>query len=160
MTLLRLSLLALGVLLGVASSAAQTRPVQLALFNPVQIFPESESIAGVRLSLIYGSNAGVSGLDLGLVNKTGGGGFTGIQWGFVALTEGNVTGLQWNFVGLAKGNVEGVQIGFYNSASHCSGLQLGFINNTGTMKGLQIGLVNIIDRGGQFPVFPIVNWSF
>jgi len=29
-----------------------------------------------------------------------------------------------------------------------------------SMKGLQIGLVNIIRQGGQFPVFPIVNWSF
>jgi hypothetical protein len=28
------------------------------------------------------------------------------------------------------------------------------------LHGVQIGLINIIKTGGQFPVFPIVNWSF
>jgi len=38
-------------------------------------------------------------------------------------------------------------------------LMLGFVNYAETMKGLQIGLINVIRQGGQFPVFPIVNWS-
>ena len=40
------------------------------------------------------------------------------------------------------------------------GLQVGVVNYAQSMRGLQIGLVNIIKQGGQFPVFPIVNWSF
>jgi hypothetical protein len=47
-----------------------------------------------------------------------------------------------------------------NYAENMNGFQLGLVNYAQTAKGLQIGLVNIIRQGGQFPVFPIVNWSF
>ena len=142
------------------TGSAQTRPVQLALFNPVQIFPESNSIAGIRLSLLYGKNASVRGLDWGLVNHTTSGESLGWQAGLVGLNEANFVGLQSGFVNLTNENAEGVQWGFYNYAGYMSGVQIGFINNAGSMKGLQIGLVNIIRKGGFMPVFPIVNWSF
>ncbi|MCL5268777.1 MAG: hypothetical protein M1469_11860 [Bacteroidetes bacterium] len=61
---------------------------------------------------------------------------------------------------LTKNNVEGFQYGWFNSGNHVSGFQLGLVNYAESMKGLQIGIVNIIKSGGQFPVFPIVNWSF
>lgn len=139
---------------------AQTKPIQLALFSPVQIFPETSSIAGIRLSLLYGNNVNVTGVDVGLVNRITGSG-TGIQWGGVGLTDGNFNGVQWNvFANVTKGNVEGVQLGWYNSAGHVHGAQLGLVNRAGTMKGLQLGILNFIDTGGQFPFFPIVNWSF
>jgi hypothetical protein len=51
------------------------KPIQLALFNPVQIAPEESSIIGVRLSLLYGKNANMNGLQLGLINIIGKGGF-------------------------------------------------------------------------------------
>ncbi|NNF06228.1 MAG: hypothetical protein HKN21_05670, partial [Candidatus Eisenbacteria bacterium] len=53
-----------------ASSTAQaeTNPVNLALFNPIQIFGEDTSVEGVRVNLIYGKNRDVTGLDLGLIN--------------------------------------------------------------------------------------------
>lgn len=53
-----------------APAFAQNKPVQLALVTPIQIFPEDNSITGVRLNLLYGRNASVTGLDLGLVNHT------------------------------------------------------------------------------------------
>jgi hypothetical protein len=68
--------------------------------------------------------------------------------------------LQSSVVNVNGGNAEGVQLGFYNHAGYMNGVQLGFINHAASMKGLQIGLINIIKSGGQFPVFPIVNWSF
>ncbi len=139
---------------------AQSKPVQLALFNPIQIFPENTSIAGIRLSLIYGKNASVSGIDWGLVNHTTSGTSLGWQSGLVGINASNFVGLQSNFVNVNDRNAEGVQFGFYNQAGHMSGLQFGFINHAGSIKGLQIGLINIIKSGGQFPVFPIVNWSF
>ena len=139
---------------------AQSKPVQLALFNPVQIFPENTSIGGIRISLIYGKNTSVSGLDWGLVNHTTSGTSLGWQTGLVGMNEANFVGLQSNFVNINNQNGEGVQFGFYNHAGHMNGLQFGFINHAGSMKGLQIGLINIITSGGQFPVFPIVNWSF
>lgn len=143
-----------------AEANAQSKPVQLALFNPVQIFPENTSIGGIRLSLIYGKNATVSGLDWGLVTHTTSGTSMGWRSAFVGINEANFVGLQQAFVNINDQNAEGVQMGFYNHAGHMSGLQLGVINHAGSMKGLQIGLINIIKSGGQFPVFPIVNWSF
>ena len=142
------------------TAQAQSKPVQLALVNPIQIFPENTSIGGIRLSLIYGKNASVSGIDWGLVNHTTSGTSLGWQAGLVGLNEANFVGLQSSFVNLDNHNAEGVQLGFYNHAEYMNGLQLGIINHAGSMKGLQIGLINIIKSGGQFPVFPIVNWSF
>ncbi len=139
---------------------AQSKPFNLALFNPVQVFPENTTIGGIRINLLYGKNVQMSGFDWGLVNHVGGGGCTGVQWGFVNLCEGSFTGWQAAFVNLGNKNVEGFQYGFYNSGDHVSGFQLGFVNSAQTMKGLQIGFVNIIKTGGQFPVFPIANWSF
>lgn len=142
------------------NAQAQNKPVQLALFNPVQIFHESTSISGIRISLIYGKNASVSGIDWGLVNQTTSGRSMGWQVGLVGVNAANFVGLESSLINLTDGNVEGVQWGLYNHAGSMNGLQLGFINHCGSMKGLQIGLVNIIKTGGQFPVFPIVNWSF
>lgn len=140
--------------------AAQTKPINVALFNPVQIFPENDPIAGLRINLIYGKNVSMMGLDWGLVNAVGNGGFTGLQLGLVNISDGNVVGVQWSAVNLGKENVEGFQYGWVNSGSHVNGFQLGLVNYAGIMKGLQIGIINIIKTGGQFPVFPIVNWSF
>lgn len=139
---------------------AETRPIQLALVTPVQIFPESYSINGLRISLLYGRNANVSGLDIGLITHTTSGKSMGINWGGVNLSDADFTGLQGGWVNYCKGDFEGLQYGFFNHAEYANGLQLGFVNHAGRLKGLQIGLINIIQKGGQFPVFPIVNWSF
>ncbi len=139
---------------------AQDKPIQLSLLAPIQIFPEDNSISGVRLSLIYGRNASVTGLDWGLVNHTTTGLSKGVQFGFVSLVDSDFVGWQDNTVNVVKGNFEGFQSGFVNHANYAHGLQFGFVNYAASMKGLQIGVVNIIGQGGAFPVFPIVNWSF
>ena len=51
---------------------AEDRPATLALFNPIQIFPESDSIEYFRWNFLYGVNDNVRGLDIGLVNQTTG----------------------------------------------------------------------------------------
>jgi hypothetical protein len=132
----------------------------LSLFTPIQIFPEKTPIFGVRFNLIYGRSVSVSGLDLGLVNHTTSGTTKGVQFGMVGYAQANFTGWQNNTVNVTKGDFEGFQWGIVNYARHASGFQLGLVNYAGSMRGLQIGLVNIIKQGGQFPVFPIVNWSF
>ena len=149
----------LSLLAGISSAGAQTKPIQLSLFSPVQIFPENASEAGVRLSLLYGNNVDVGGIDIGLVSRVTGSG-TGFQWGAVGLVDGNFSGWQFNLINVTRGNVEGLQTGWYNSAAYVNGVQLGLVNHAGRMKGLQLGIVNLIDIGGQFPFFPIVNWSF
>jgi hypothetical protein len=140
-------------------SAGQTRPVQIALVNPIQIFPENTPIEGIRWNLLYGRNIAMTGLDFGLVNHVGSGGFTGVQLGLVGINDGDVKGIQWNGVNIAKMNVEGAQLGWFSSAHYVHGVQISLVNYTGSMKGIQIGIINIIDEGGMFPVFPIVNWS-
>ncbi len=161
----RLSLVVTGLLVAVILFApiptqAQQRPFQLSLVTPIQIFPADYSISGLRINLLYGRNASVVGLDWGFINHTTSGISQGLQVGLVSLADADFTGLQYNAVNVTGGTVEGMQWGLVNTAGFANGLQLGFVNYARTMKGLQIGLVNIIKQGGQFPVFPIVNWSF
>ena len=47
-------------------------PFNLALFAPVQLAGSRRSIYGARFNLLYGNNAHVVGLDLGLVNRARG----------------------------------------------------------------------------------------
>jgi hypothetical protein len=138
---------------------AETRPFQLALFNPVQIFPARYGIKGLRIDLLYGKNASLTGVDLGLVNHVTGS-ETGFTYGLVSVVEGNFTGWQDNVVNVTQQHFEGFQSGFVNVSEDASGFMLGIVNYAGTLNGLQIGLVNVISKGGAFPVFPIVNWSF
>lgn len=148
------------LILTAAPVFAQNRPIQLALVTPIQIFPEHYSITGIRLNLLYGRNVSVTGLDVGLVNHTTTGKFKGLQYGLVGLSDSDFAGWQDCFVNITNKKFEGFQYGFVNYADYMSGFQLGLVNYAKKAKGLQIGLVNIIRQGGQFPVFPIVNWSF
>lgn len=158
----RTILITLFVLLALSAlpAMAQNKPVQVALFNPIQIFPENSTIGGIRFNFLYGKNATVSGLDFGLVNHTTTGLSKGYQFGLVGITEADFLGFQNSVVNYTKGEMEGFQWGVVNYAGKANGFQLGLVNYAENMKGLQIGLVNIIKNGGQFPVFPIINWSF
>ena len=143
-----------------ATASAQSKPIQLSLFTPVQIYPEATPISGLRLNVLYGRNVYVHGVDIGLVNHTTTGHFEGAQFGVVGIADADFDGYQDNWVNVVKGKVTGFQAGIVNYAVNASGFQLAVVNYAGTMHGLQIGLVNIIGQGGQFPVFPFVNWSF
>jgi hypothetical protein len=150
----------LGLFVCFTALQAEEKPIQLALFAPIQLVPEETSIKGVRFNLLYGKNASVYGLDFGLVNHTTSKKSTAVQFGFLGIAETDFLGWQDNHINITKGNFEGVQSGFVNYANQMNGVQFGFVNYAGTMNGLQIGLINIIKQGGMFPVFPIVNWSF
>ncbi|HVO35017.1 MAG TPA: hypothetical protein VMT21_05595 [Gemmatimonadales bacterium] len=153
---------------------AQEQPVQLSLFTPVQIVPESQGVSALRLNLIYSVNTSVRYFDWGLVNVTSGGPSAGVQWALVAINKGSFSGwqaaagaiTQGQFKGLQSGwftsakQGEGVQWGLVNTAEYWNGLQFGLVNYAQRLHGVQIGLINIIKTGGQFPFFPIVNWSF
>jgi hypothetical protein len=140
--------------------AAEGKPFQLSLVSPVQVVPEGESVSGLRLSLLYGKNANVSGVDLSLVAAHATGSFTGFQMSLVGLVDGDFLGWQSNLVNLTAGSMKGLQWGLYNRAARVEGLQLGFVNQAGTIRGLQIGLVNIVEKGGWLPVMVIANGNF
>jgi len=151
-------------------------PVSLGIFPPVQIVKETESVTAFRLSLIYGKNVDMQGLDIGLVTRNTGD-VTGLQWTAFGMVDGDFTGWQNGWLAsMAGGNMQGLQSGFYNScglgssgvqfgilnmADDFSGLQLGLVNVAETMRsGLQIGLINIIQNKEKLKFFPIVNWRF
>jgi hypothetical protein len=138
----------------------EAKPIQLSLFAPVQLVPEETPISGVRLGLIYSKNTSVSGLDLGLITHCTSDTSVGVQFGLVGLVDANYIGWQDNFVNVTREDFKGFQWGVVSYARRANGFPLGVVNYAMSMKGLQIGLVNIIKQGGQFPVFPIVNWSF
>jgi hypothetical protein len=141
-------------------AAAEEHPIQLSLFNPIQIFPETDAITGVRLN-IYGKNTTLTGLDLGFIHHLTTGHSKGVQFGLVGWVEADMSGWQNCMVNINKGTFTGLQWGTVNYTGHAKGMMLGFVNYAESMHGLQIGLVNIIREGaGFFPVLPIINWSF
>ena len=163
-----------GLLAG--SAKAQDKAINVALFNPVQIFDESTSVTGFRLNVFYGKNANFTGLDLGWIalgqvtgDMTGvqwnpinmvGGMSTGWQAGLVNATNGYL-GLQTAVVNYDEGSGEGAQLGWVNIAERASGLQIGFFNMCQQMdSGIQIGLINVIRSKDKLPILPLVNWSF
>jgi hypothetical protein len=143
-----------------ANGNAEEKPIQLSLFTPVQIYPESDDITAFRFNLIYGRNASITGIDLGLVNHTTAGMSSALQIGVVSLNDADFTGVQYSTVNVTRQSFKGFQWGLVNYAGSGNGFQLGFFNYAEKMHGLQIGLINVIREGGVLPVLPIVNWSF
>ena len=86
-------------------------PLQVAVFEPVQLVDELKDVKGVRLNLIYGVNHNVSGLDLGLFNKTDSE-QRGVQLGIYNSTF----------------DVRGLQVGLVNKTDWLDGVQIGLIN--------------------------------
>jgi hypothetical protein len=150
-------------------------PVQGAIFNPEQIFSESTEIRGLRVNVLYGKNASVYGLDVGLWNEVEervsgvqlagvvnlARGLDGIgAGGLVNKVEERVRGLQCGVANYA-GEVAGVQIaGISNKSNSVVGVQIGgVVNEAEELVGLQIGLLNF-NKGGPLPFFPIFNFGF
>jgi hypothetical protein len=154
---------ALATLFFAASASAEDKPFSVGVVDPIQIVPNSEGIAGVRLSLFYGYNASLKGFDwafLGLNRVKGD--MTGAQLGLVNWTEsGEQKGAQLGLVSITGGHFKGAQLGWaFNYAKEATGLQLGVVNYAERLnKGLQIGLVNIA-KNGFLPVFVITNFNF
>lgn len=134
----------LALAMACAVPARAQAPIQLAFVTPIQIVPEGKPVRGLAINFIYGANTSVEGVDLGLINRTTTGQSSGLQWGFVNISEGQFKGFQW---------------GWYNTGRDVNGLQLALVNYAAKIHGVQVGLINIIKTGGQFPVFPIVNWG-
>lgn len=158
-----------------AVSAQDEKPFQIALVNPVQARAEDEAILFLRVNVIYGKNTNFKGIDLGMGNHTTEGESVGYQWGLVGLNEADFTGWQNNWgANICRGRMEGLQTAFYNEAAtgrawqlglfnkggDMSGFQLGLVNYCEQFYGLQIGLLNIITSKTEYPILPIVNWSF
>jgi len=152
-----------------ACGVARATPVQMALWNPVQIFPAESDVTGVRLDLLYGRNRDVYGLDLGLANRVTRD-FGGIQLGAVCnrvglfgatneLADAEIAAaaethevrdlLVMGRHVLAAGTARGIQAaGCVNSAVDLTGLQVAGIANVATeVRGAQLGgIMNVCHR--------------
>jgi len=137
---------------------AADKAVNLSIFTPISLAKPEDSVTAFRFNLIYGKNASVRMIDLGMINQT----TTmskGLQWGFVNFTEGAQSGIQLGAINYDKGSTNGLQWAGVNYAEQAGGLQLAFVNFARRTSGVQIGAINIIKEGGMFPVMIIANWG-
>ena len=143
---MKVVLIALVAIIALTSSlhsafAQDSKPINLALWDPVQIFKNDVHIHGVRLN-IYGVNAGLKGVDVGIVNRITGD-VSGVQWGIVNLTEGAFTGWHDGWVNHVGGHMAGLQTSYvYSGNATGQGVMLGAVTNSTDFVGLQLGIVN------------------
>lgn len=149
-------------------------PFELALISPLQLAGPNVGVGGLRINLIYGTNAFTRGLDVGVVNDSAGDGcglefglsngvggkYSGIQGGLVNFVKSDFGGLQAASVNVVRGSMKGIQLGSANYAAQMNGWQIGVFNIAGSMEGVQIGLINISRDKGGMPFFPVLNVAF
>jgi hypothetical protein len=175
------ALIYLGILGLLGSATAAEQPFQASLTPDVALYPKTEPIAGLTLSL-WGENPQNS-LAIGIVNGTSGrsggaslgamnygDGYIGAQFSLVNYDKGDFLGWQAGAVNLAGGRCTGWQVGVVNYAGNLSGLQLGLVNIAARADGgVQLGAVNIIrDNNAWFqecpkalaPAMIVANWRF
>jgi hypothetical protein len=170
-------ILSLFLVLGLVGMAMAegTKPIQLSLFNPIQMVPEAESIGGVSLGLLYTVNQNVTGFSLTLgVNRAKGdvkgvawglgnwvdGLFYGWQDGLVSRVGGRFVGLQEGWVAITQGDLTGAQCGLVTwTDGYVHGAQLGIFNYTvGRFIGAQLGAVNVVKGDFSGASLGIVNY--
>jgi hypothetical protein len=115
-------------------------PFQITLFNPIQLYADTNSVQGLRLNLIYGSNVNVTGVDIGLINHVQGN-LSGEQIGICNVVGGDVVGAQGGICNVVYGDVYGAQSSLINFVGgNLSGVQSSYLGNqvAGHVKGFQI----------------------
>lgn len=151
---------------------AAMSPLSVGLVPPVQFPPNDYAVTGARISLLWGHQRNMYGVDLGLLGNITDQDFTGIalSGGFNA-THGTTTvlglqaalGANYNTnkttvlglqaalganVNTAAASVYGLQLALANLCDHTeiNGFQLGLYNKAQTVRGFQIGLINMVDN--------------
>ena len=176
--------LAGSILFAAGTAAAEPAMGQIAV---VARAPDNANVDGVRLSILYGQNSSMSGLDLGFfslsesekmsgaafvfgIHRLTGGMDGGAAFSLVNLHAGNDTGFNAAFVNMVDSAENALDLGFVNIASGTtmvdiaalnlsdeSTAQLGFVNVTKHLTGFQLGFINVADNG-FLKVFPFFNF--
>ncbi len=140
--------LATGVLAGgVQAAESVSTPIQLAIWNPIQISDSERSVGGFRYSLLWGVNRDVVGLDLSTFASKANGDVRGVQSAlFANFVIGSLKGSQFSLLlNKVNGKFSGLQLGGLNFASGgISGVQLGVVGadtRGGHMRGVQVGML-------------------
>jgi hypothetical protein len=145
------------------AGAEETKPIQLAVFDPVQLVPAEDSIKGGRLSLFYTVNKDVTGLSLvwlGVNRATGD--VSGVEIGLGNWVEAAAYGGQFGIINHAGRRFVGLQYSAVNvTEGDFTGLQWAFVNWTeGFMHGVQAaGIVNISRGESVGADLGVVNYS-
>lgn len=143
----------------------------------LQIVDASEDVKGLRINIVYGENANMSGVDLGIVNSTTGD-FVGFGWAPGAnLVDGEAVGVQWSWLyshtvgeftgwqSAALAHMEGagscgLQTGLVTlNEGDFTGVQVAFFNKAETVKGLQLGFVNWAEKLDGGLQIGLVNYA-
>ncbi len=148
---------------------AAVSPVSITLVPPLQFPAQDFAITGARISLLFGHQRNMYGLDLGVIGNITDQDFSGIGIsGIFNATHGTTHGIQLaglanyntnktTIVGLqaaiganintAAAEVYGLQLAAANICDHTdiNGFQVGIINRAQTVRGLQIGLINTVN---------------
>ncbi len=166
------SLFFLDLILNAQNANAAVSPVSIGLVPPIQ-FPSNEyAITGARISLLWGHQRNVYGLDLGLIGNITDQDFTGLGVsGLFNITHGTTTALglqaalganyntnKTTVIGLqaalganvntAESTINGLQLALVNLSEHSTinGFQLGLYNKAQTVHGVQIGVINVVNN--------------
>ena len=134
---------------------AQWTPFEWGVFPPVQLFDRYTNVDGFRLSTVYSKNAGVYGLDTGVVGGSDRAG--GLQVNLLNMTSEKFVGMQVGLVSSNDGDTQGVQI----AGANITGSEM--MNTTGKTRAAQIAYVNISNNdfaGNQIGVANLSNWKF
>lgn len=162
-----------------SSGSSGWSPIGFSLIDPIQIPWDDMDVYGLRLSVLYGRNEDVYGLDFGglvsvadgdlwglevsgLVNSVGSSSGALQFAGLVNHCAGDFHGLQLAGIANVVGDdMGGIQIGCVNLADKLGGLQLGVYNQSGRASGLQIGVINYAESmsGIQIGAFNIISDS-
>ena len=141
------------------SDTSSSTAFQFSFFSPLQFFPETDDVHGLRLTFPYGQNNILQGVDLGICNQLNT--LYGVSLavllsqrtenmygvnlsGVFNISKGDDVGLSMAGFYNEVRNVEGVQAsGLYNQAKFVKGVQFGLFNYCHNMNGAQVGIFNV-----------------
>jgi hypothetical protein len=135
-------------------------PFQLSLWDSVKIVESDRSIHGLRLTLPYGRNWDVHGVDIGIVNQIDHD-LEGAQFSLVGMVDGNMKGLQYNWLwSSVAGEAQGAQLGAVNAAGSLEGAQLGAVNYAREgASGAGLAFVNVYEGSSVGAELGLVNYA-
>jgi hypothetical protein len=106
--------------------------------------PKSDDVSGLRLNLLYGKTANVTGLDLPILALGETDNFKGLQFGLIGANKVNKSfkGVGMGIVNMHEGSSKGVIFGTVNMSNHVTGVIFGAVNMSNNVNGVQLGTVN------------------
>lgn len=163
---------ALVFFISLSTAQAALSPLAVSIIPPVEFPPPSFDVVGARLSILWGEQRAVYGIDVGGLGNISDVSFAGLAVaGGFNYNKGSSTILGLQAAGLANINVNnahivglqvaagmnsnvaessliGLQVALANLSQYTTigGLQVGIYNTARAVYGLQIGLVNVVDN--------------